>query len=248
MQRRRFLQIAAAASISLGPNPARAATPIKAIAFDGFVIFDPKSIAVLAESLFPSKGAELINAWRLKQFEYSWLRNSMRRYADFWTVTSEALVFAARFAKLDLSKEKRDQLMNGFLNMKAYPDVQPAIQALSAAGIRLGFLSNLTEAMMEANIKSAGLEGRFEQLLSTDRVQAYKPDPGAYQMGIDAFRLPKQEILFAAFAGWDAAGAKSFGYETYWTNRLNLPVEELDVEPDAIGGGAAELVKFAIRT
>ena len=110
MQRRRFLQIAAASSLSLGSNPASAATPIKAIAFDGFVIFDPKSIAVLAESLFPSKGAELINAWRLKQFEYSWLRNSMRRYADFWTVTSEALVFAARLAKLHVSKAKHDQL------------------------------------------------------------------------------------------------------------------------------------------
>ena len=173
MHRRRFLQIAAASSISLGPNLAHAATPIKAIAFDGFVIFDPKSIAVLAESLFPSKGAELINAWRLRQFEYSWLRNSIGRYADFWTVTSEALVFAARLAKLDLSKEKRDQLMNGFLDMKAYPDVQPAIQALSAAGIRLGFLSNLTEAMMEANIKSAGLEGRFELLLSACDLEAW---------------------------------------------------------------------------
>jgi hypothetical protein len=49
-------------------------------------------------------------------------------------------------------------------------------------------------------------------------------------MRIDAFRMPKQEILFAAFGGWDAAGAKSFGYETYWTNRLNLPVEELGIE------------------
>jgi 2-haloacid dehalogenase len=129
--------------------------------------------------------------------------------------------------------------------MKAYPDVLPAIQALSAAGIRLGFLSNLTEA----NIKSAGLEGRFELLLRTDRVQAYKPDPRAYRIGIDAFRLPKQEILFAAFGGWDAAGAKSFGYETYWANRLNLPVEELGVEPDAIGGGAAELAnsQFVLR-
>jgi 2-haloacid dehalogenase len=80
--------------------------------------------------------------------------------------------------------------------------------------------------MMEANIKSAGLEGRFEQILSTDRI------PRAYEMGIDAFRLPKQKILFAAFRGWDAVGAKSFGYETYWANRLNLPVEELGVEPD----------------
>ena len=45
-------------------------------------------------------------------------------YADFWTVTSEALVFAARLAKLDLIKEKLDQRMNGFLELKAYPDVR----------------------------------------------------------------------------------------------------------------------------
>jgi 2-haloalkanoic acid dehalogenase type II len=109
----------------------------------------------------------------------------------FPTITSQALHFAARLTKLDLSKEKHDQLMNGFLEMKAYPDVQAALQTLSDAGLRLGFLSNLTEAMMEANIQSAGLQGRFELLLSTDRVQAYKPDPRAYQMGIDAFRAAK---------------------------------------------------------
>ncbi len=249
MQRRRFLQIAAATALGFSADLARAAaTPIKAIAFDGFVIFDPKSIVLLAENLFPGHGAELLNAWRLRQFEYSWLRNSMRNYADFWTVTSEALTFAARLAKLELSKEKRDQLMNGFLAMRAYPDVQPAIDALSAAGIRLGLLSNLTETMMEANLKSAQLEGRFEHLLSTDRVRVYKPDPRAYQMAIDAFQLTKQEILFVAFGGWDAAGAKSFGYQTYWANRLHLPAEELGVEPDAIGSGVAELAQFAIHS
>jgi hypothetical protein len=29
------------------------------------------------------------------------------------------------------------------------------------------------------------------------------------------FRLPKQKILFAAFLGWDAVGAKSFGYDLF---------------------------------
>jgi 2-haloacid dehalogenase len=245
MRRRRFLEIVVASTISVGASAAEASIEKKAIAFDGFVIFDPKSVAVLAENLFPGKGPDLMNAWGLRQFEYSWLRNSMGRYADFWTITSQALHFAARLTKLDLSQEKHDQLMNGFLEMKAYPDVRAALQTLSDAGLRLGFLSNLTEAMMEANIKSAGLQGRFELLLSTDRVQAYKPDPRAYQMGIDAFGLPKEQILFAAFRGWDAAGAKSFGYDTYWANRLNLPVEELDVLPDSVGAGMKELMRLA---
>jgi 2-haloacid dehalogenase len=34
-------------------------------------------------------------------------------------------------------------------------------------------------------------------------------------MEIDAFTLKREEILFAAFAGWDAAGAKWFGYPTF---------------------------------
>jgi len=89
--------------------------------------------------------------------------------------------------------------------------------------------------MLDSAIKSSGLEGIFEPSLSTDRVRAYKPDPRAYQMGIDALNLKREEIVFAAFGGWDAVGAKLFGYPTFWVNRLNLPIEELGVAPDAIG-------------
>jgi 2-haloacid dehalogenase len=114
------------------------------------------------------------------------------------------------------------------------------------AGIRMAFLSNLTETMLDAAVKNSGLEGYFEPHLSTDRVKAFKPDPRAYQMGLDAFKLAKEEIVFAAFAGWDAAGAKWFGYPTFWVNRMSAPVEELDVMPDGIGSGMADLVKFVL--
>ena len=48
-------------------------------------------------------------------------------------------------------------------------------------------------------------------VLSTDLVRAYKPDPRAYQMAIDAFRLQGDEIAFAAFAGWDGQARKRSG-------------------------------------
>ena len=69
-------------------------------------------------------------------------------------------------------------------------------------------------------VKNSGLENIFEPHLSTDRVSAYKPDPRAYQMGVDAFGLSRQEIAFVAFGGWDAAGARSYGYPTFWVNRM----------------------------
>lgn len=253
LNRREFFNLAAG-GIAMGvlastPLAQAAAKPkIKAIAFDAFPVFDPRPVFALAEQLFPGRGAELSNLWRIRQFEYQWLRALAGRYADFWQTTEDGLVFAARMLKLDLTPEKRQQLMSAYLGLKTWPDVTPALQTLKSAGIRLAFLSNATAKILDAGIKNSGLEGVFEHVLSTDRIKTYKPDPRAYQMAIDAFRLKREEILFVAFAGWDAAGAKSFGYPTFWVNRLNLPAEELGVVPDAIGKNLTDLLGFVKTT
>lgn len=249
IDRRRFLSVAAATvaaatlpSVSRSkPAPGR----FKAIAFDAFPIFDPRPIAALAEQVFPGKGAELSNAWRTRQFEYQWLRTLSGHYADFWQTTQDALVFSAGLLKLELTADRRDRLMQAYLELKTWPDAPAALRALKAAGLRLAFASNMTRELLDAGIANNALEGVFEFVLSTDTVKAHKPDPRAYRMAATAFDLPREQILFAAFAGWDAAGAKTFGYPTFWVNRMNLPREELDVVADATGNDLTELVKFA---
>ena len=221
-----------------------AKSKIKAIAFDGFPIIDPRPVFAKAAEMFPDKGRALSEIWRTRLFEYTWLRTLGGRYADFLLVAEQSLVFAAKASSIDLTAEQRNALMQTWLTLKAWPDVAPALTELKAAGIRMAFLSNVTEAMMNAVVKNSALEGLLEPHLSTDRVKVFKPASAAYQMGVDAFKLAKEEILFAAFAGWDAAGAKWFGYPTFWVNRMNAPVEELDAAPDGIGSGMADLVKF----
>ena len=66
-------------------------------------------------------------------------------------------------------------------------------------------------------------------------------------MGIDAFGLRREEIAFVAFGGWDAAGAKTFGYPTIWMNRLNSPTEQLGVLPDRIAPNFEALPAFVGR-
>jgi 2-haloacid dehalogenase len=217
---------------------------IKAVAFDSFPIFDPRPVLVLAEQLFPGKGTDISNEWRTRQFEYTWLRVIAQRYVDFWQVTQESLEFAAEKLKLELSQDKRDQLMNAYLELKTWPDVISGLVSLKKSGFRLAFLSNLTPKMLDANIKNAGLSGLFEQVLSTDQKKTYKPDPRAYQLGVDALKLKREEILFVAFAGWDAAGAKLFGYPTFWVNRQKLPMEKMDATPDGMGDTLTQLVRF----
>jgi 2-haloacid dehalogenase len=138
-----------------------------------------------------------------------------RSYVDFWQVTSDALVFAAKALKVELTPERHDRLMDrlmeAYLKLRCRPDVPATLGWLKKAGMRVAFLSNLTAAMLEAGTHNPQLDALFDHVLSTDRVRAYKPDPRAYQMGLDAFGLKRDQVLFAAFAGWDAAGAKAFG-------------------------------------
>jgi 2-haloacid dehalogenase len=247
LYRRTLLEIgtaaAAAGALDLGRSATATPLQVKAIAFDGLAVFDPRPVAALAEKIFPGRGGELSAAWRTRQFEYTWLRSMTRRYADFWTVTEQALVFAAKMLKLELGPDHRRQLMESFLGLKAWPDVPPALHALKATGFRLALLTNFSPAMIDAATSNAGFDSVFEHALSTDRVQVYKPDPRAYQMGVEVFGLKRDEILFVAFAGWDAMGAKSFGYPTYWANRQGLPAEELGFAPDAVGQDLADLTR-----
>ena len=119
---------------------------------------------------------------------------------------------------------------------------------MRSAGIKLAFLSNFTQKMLQAGIVNSGLDGMFDHLLSTDMVRAFKPDARAYQLGIDTFKCKREEMVFAAFAGWDAVGAKKFGYPTFWVNRMNQPTEQLGYAPDATGKDLTELKNFVLRS
>jgi len=101
--------------------------------------------------------------------------------------------------------------------------------------------------MLAAGIANSRLEGMFDLVLSTDAIKTYKPDPRAYQLGVDALGLAKEQIVFAAFAGWDVAGAAWFGYPTVWVNRLGADPEQLGVEPAAVGKGLDVLLHFVLE-
>jgi 2-haloacid dehalogenase len=249
LNRRQFLSLAgtgAAISVLQSGMNSRAATTseIEALAFDAFPIFDPRPIFALAEKIFPGNGAELSNIWRIRQFEYQWLRALAGRYADFWQATKDALVFAANTLKIELTPENRDSLMAAYLELKVWPDVWSALRSLRNAGLRLSLLSNATAEILHTGIDNSQLEGTFEHVLSTDSVRSYKPDRRAYQMAVDALGLPREKIGFVAFAGWDVAGAKWFGCPTFWINRMQRPAEELGVMPDVTCDTLAELAIF----
>ena len=96
-------------------NPAE--NKIKAVALDAFTIFDTKKVVSFSENMFPGKGVELNNVWRIKQFDYCWLRTTAGKYKNFWDITSDALVYAANKVNVELSDNNREKLMTQFLSL-----------------------------------------------------------------------------------------------------------------------------------
>lgn len=219
----------------------------KAVAFDYFVIFDPNSIVPVVEKAFPGKGLDFTKAWRSKQFEYCFLRSITNRHTDFYTVTGNSLDYTARSMHLVLTKETRERLMSAYLRLKPWPDAIDALHKLKLSGLRIIALTNFSPEMIKDNASAAGIADLFDLLLSTEENHTFKPDTLAYNLGLEKLGLSKQQIVFAAFGGWDAYGAKNFGYPTYWINRFDLPVEELDAAPDSSSNDLKGLLEFVLR-
>jgi len=218
----------------------------KAVAFDYFVLFDPSSVVPEVEKIFPGKGAEFTKAWRSKQFEYGFLRSITGHHRDFFAVTGDALDYTVEAMHLRLTPEARGRLLEAYLELEPWPDSIDALKRLRAAGVRIITIANFSGKMLRANAQNAGIAELFDELLSTEVNATYKPDRAAYALGMQHLRLRKSEIAFAAFGGWDAYGAKSFGYPTYWINRFGVPAERLGLEPDGTGRDLQGFVDFVL--
>jgi 2-haloacid dehalogenase len=95
--------------------------------------------------------------------------------------------------------------------------------------------------MLAAAAESAGLAPLLEHVLSVEEVGVYKPSPAVYRLAADRLGLWPAEIGFVSANGWDAAGAKAFGFSVAWCNRAGLPVDRLPDRPDLVIRSLAEL-------
>ena len=178
-------------------------------------------------------GQILSDIWRAKQLEYSWVRTLMGDYRDFWQLTQDALDHAfARVPSADPSL--RQKLLDAYWQLDCYPEVPSVLKALKASGARVAILSNGSPAMLEAAVRSAGLEPVIDEIFSVEAVQRFKTDPRVYDMVTTSWRLYPDSISFQSSNRWDVAGAAKFGFRTVWINRAGQPDEYSDRPPSLI--------------
>jgi 2-haloacid dehalogenase len=206
---------------------------VRACVFDAYgTLFDVNSATHSARAELGEKCQPLAELWRTKQLQYTWLRGLAGRYADFWQVTRDALGFA--MATLGLEDEAlRARLMDLYLALKTYPEVNEALLRLRSAGLKLAILSNGTPAMLHAAAHNAGIGNLLDAILSVEEVQVYKPHPAVYALAGERLNLRSEQICFLSSNGWDAYSAKAFGFRVLWCNRSGQAPECIPDTPDA---------------
>jgi 2-haloacid dehalogenase len=220
----------------------------KAVLFDAYgTLFDVYSVGLLAEQLFPGQGAALGVLWRDKQIEYTRLvttSNDGEHYQPFWALTRASLRYACKKLALDLTPAHEEKLMNQYRHLSAFPENKEVLAALRAKGIVTGILSNGDPEMLGVAVRSAGLDGLLDHVLSVDSVRKYKTHPAAYALGTAATGLDAKQVAFVSCNAWDALAATWFGYRTLWVNRYQLPFEELGTQPTRTGASLRDVLSF----
>lgn len=216
---------------------------VRACVFDAYgTLFDVHSVSALAEELAPRQGLALSQLWRTKQLEYTWLQSLMapaQPREDFAALTAHALDYAVSALIAPLDAAGKERLLDLYTALAPYPDAATVLAGLAPR--RRAILSNGTRAMLDPLVSASGLAPLLEAVISVDEAGVYKPSPRVYQLAVDRLGVAAEGIAFVSANGWDAAGAKAFGFTTFWINRGGLPVERHAPAPDYIVGSLTEV-------
>ena len=218
---------------------------IKAVVFDAYgTLYDIQSVAAVTEAEFPGYGEIVTQIWRIKQLEYTWLRSLMRRYQDFSVITRDSLAYTLKVLGLKCDSDVFERIMEKYLHLDLYPDATATLAAMKDR--KLAILSNGSTGMLTTLVRNSGLDRVLDATISIDSKKIFKPAPEAYALIESVLGVPPAEVLFVSSNPWDACGAKAFGLNVAWIERVTPEAMALAcVKSDVI----APLTMFkAIRT
>jgi 2-haloacid dehalogenase len=204
----------------------------KVYVFDAYgTLFDVHSAVARHRATIGPAADRLSELWRTKQLEYSWVRSLVGRYRDFWSLTEDALDFAA--AKTGgIAPEARAALLEAYRALDPYPEVREVLGQLKARGAATAILSNGSPAMLEAGVSAAGIGDLLDDVLSVDELKVFKTDPRTYALATRRFEVAPGDVSFQSSNRWDIAGATAFGFRCAWINRASAPDEYRELAPD----------------
>lgn len=148
-------------------------------------------------------------------------------------------------ADVGLHTEAGEQLVQRWDELRPWPEAREVLAALAAARLRLGVVTNCSDALGR---RAAALVGvRFAAVTTAEQAGFYKPDPRTYRKALEALGAQPSRTLFVAGSPGDVGGAHAAGMDVFWHNRRGLPLPGGSPRPLAQEGTLFPLTAVATR-
>lgn len=213
------------------------------LAFDVYgTLVDTGGVVERLRDAVGDRAEAFSDAWRQDQLGYTWRRALMHDYVDFGTCTAQALDHTATTFATPLSEEDRDDLLEVYRRLPAFPDTAPALERLAAGGLRLVAFTNGPAAAAEELLDVAGVRRHLHDVVSADEIRSFKPDPAVYHHLLERVATMAGRVVVVSSNSFDVIGAKHAGLQAAWVRRTAAAsLDPWGVEPDAVIGELSEL-------
>jgi 2-haloalkanoic acid dehalogenase type II len=125
-----------------------------------------------------------------------------------------------------------------------FPDTNPALERMRAAGIRLGILSNIDDDLLAATRRHFTVG--FDLIVTAQQVRSYKPGHAHFLAARE--RIGNARWLHAAQSNYhDIAPCNALGIDNAWINRLGETGERPTIEFRDLAGLADWLTTTPAR-
>jgi 2-haloacid dehalogenase len=205
------------------------------LAFDVYgTLINTQGVLVLLEQMMENNALLFSETWRAKQLEYSFRRGLMKRYVKFSVCTKDALNYTCELLKIALSNEQKKQLLDSYKTLPAFDDVEKGLAQLQQ-NYQLVAFSNGEKESVEGLLNNANIKQYFDDIVSADEIQTFKPDPLIYQHLLNRTNSIAQQAWLISSNPFDVIGAKSFGMHAAWVKRSSAAVyDPWDIEADIV--------------
>lgn len=176
---------------------------------------------------------ELLPLWFSTMLHHSLVDTVTNRYHSFGDIGVAALMMVAKTHGIELSEgDAREAIVTPLRSLPPHPDVKAGLQSLKDQGFRLISFTNSSNKGVQTQFENAGLIEYFDERLSIEDSQTYKPALAAYQWALNKAGVRAEEAMMVAAHGWDIAGVKAAGMTGVFVARPGKTTYPLAIPAD----------------
>lgn len=172
--------------------------------------------------------------WFSQLLHYSLVESITGSYHDFSKIAAAVFKMNAEKEQKNFTEEEITEILGSITRLEAYPEVFKGLTRLKKAGYKLIAFSNGKPSVLEEQLSFSGLEVLFEQVLSVEGAQRYKPHPDSYKYALRCAESNAEDSLMIAAHAWDITGAQRAGLKTAFVQRKGKSLFPLAASPDMV--------------